>query len=204
MISSQDRSYYFGCSDTSMVVGNWTTKSFEKWWLEKLGIYRSTYTNDVLLAGTYYEHKILDKISELKGIEIEKDKQIIHDRLRANLDGNTEDHIYEVKTYNIQKDFKVSKQYWRQAQVEMYASDIHNLSIVSYALKPEDYNNYFNEIDESRINYHDVEYDENFINQEYKPKLLFLSYCLENGKFPRKEEYDEFKINRNDEGFQEY
>ena len=38
MIQSQDRSYYIGASDTSMVVGNWATKTFEKWWLEKLGL----------------------------------------------------------------------------------------------------------------------------------------------------------------------
>ena len=41
MIQSQDRSYYIGCSDTSMVVGNWKTKSFENWWLEKIGIYKN-------------------------------------------------------------------------------------------------------------------------------------------------------------------
>lgn len=81
---------------------------------------------------------------------MEKDKQIIIDRLRVNLDGNTNTCIYEVKTHKINKEFKVSKQYWRQAQVEMYASNIHKLYIVAYGLTENDYINYFNEIDKKR------------------------------------------------------
>ena len=150
MIQSQDRSYYIGCSDTSVVVGKWNTKTFEKWWLEKLGIYKNTIKTDAMLAGTNYEHKIL---KSLEIVDLEMDKQIILEelRLRANLDGNTNTCIYEVKTHNINKEFKVSKQYWRQAQVEMFASKIHNLKIVSYGLTENDYKNYFNNIDKKRI-----------------------------------------------------
>lgn len=183
MIASQDRSDYFGCSDTSMIVGNWTTKSFEKWWLEKLGFYKNEIKTDSMLAGTFYEHKILDalNISNLK-----KDAQIIIEKLklRANLDGNTDNCIYEVKTYNSQKEFKVSKQYWRQAQVEMFASEIYKLNIVAYALATEDYDNYFNNIDNSRISMYEVIYDNNFIHEEYLPKLKKLVDCLKRGEFP--------------------
>lgn len=181
MIQNQDRSYYIGCSDTSMVVGNWKTKTFEKWWLEKLGIYKNTIKTDAMQAGTNYEHKILDAL----GIDnLEKDKQIIIGRLRANLDGNTNTCIYEVKTHSINKEFKVSKQYWRQAQVEMYAAKIYKLFIVSYALRENDYINYFNKIDKNRINLTEVKYDEEFIKKEYIPKLEILSQCLERGEFP--------------------
>ena len=183
MIQSQNRSYYIGCSDTSTVVGNWKTKTFEKWWLEKLGLHRNTFKTDAMLAGTNYEHKILESL----GIDdLEMDKQIIIEklRLRANLDGNTNTCIYEVKTHNINKEFKVSKQYWRQAQVEMFASQIHNLQIVSYGLTENDYKNYFNKIDKDRINFTEVQYDKNFIENEYLPKLKILSECLRKGKFP--------------------
>ena len=148
LIQSQDRSYYIGASDTSMVVGNWKTKTFEKWWLEKLGLNKNNFSTEATKAGNNYEHKILESL-EVKDLEM--DKQIIIDRLRVNLDGNTSTCIYEVKTHKAEKDFKVSKQYWRQAQVEMYASDIHNLYIVAYSLQESDYNNYFNEIDKDRI-----------------------------------------------------
>ncbi len=181
MIQSQDRSYYIGASDTSIVVGNWRTKTFEKWWLEKLGLNKSNLSTEAMKAGNNYEHKILESL-KIEGLEM--DKQIIMDRLRVNLDGNTNTCIYEVKTHKKEKEFKVSKQYWRQAQVEMYASKIHNLYIVAYALQESDYSNYFNKIDNSRIEKIKIDYDEQFIQEEYLPKLKILSECLEKGVFP--------------------
>ena len=181
MIQSQDRSYYIGASDTSMVVGNWTTKTFENWWLEKLDLNKNSFSTEATKAGNNYEHKILDSL-EIETLH--KDKQIIIDRLRVNLDGNTDTCIYEVKTHKSEKEFKVSKQYWRQAQVEMYASKIHKLFIVAYALEEQDYNNYFNEIDKKRIQLIPIEYDEKFIESEYLPKLQILSKCLKKGVFP--------------------
>ena len=184
LIQSQDRSGYIGASDTSYVVGNWKTKSFEKWWLEKLGIAKNNFSNEAIKAGNNYEHKILEALN-IEGLQT--DKQIIEDRLRVNLDGNTETCIYEVKTHNADKEFKVSKQYWRQAQVEMYASNIKKLYIVAYSLIESDYKNYFNEIDTNRIQLIPVEYDEKFIKEEYLPRLQYLKVCLKEGKFPVKE-----------------
>lgn len=183
MIQSQDRSYYIGASDTSMVVGNWKTKTFEKWWLEKLGLNKNNIKTDAMITGTNYEHKIL----EILNIEnLEKDKQIIIEdlRLRVNLDGNTDTCIYEVKTHNIEKEFKVSKQYWRQAQVEMYASNIYELYIVAYGLESDDYTNYFNLVNKENIQKFKIDYDEKFIQEEYLPKLKILSECLKKGVFP--------------------
>lgn len=185
MIQSQNRSYYIGASDTSMVVGNWTTKTFEKWWLEKLGLNKNDIKTEAMQTGTNYEHKILESL-EIENLEM--DKQIIIDRLRVNLDGNTDTCIYEVKTHNIEKEFKVSKQYWRQAQVEMFASNIHKLYIVAYGLQENDYKNYFNEIDKERIKLLQVDYDEKFITEEYLPKLEILTRCLKEGVFPCKQQ----------------
>lgn len=181
MISSQDRSFYIGASDTSFVVGNWNTKTFENWWLEKLGLRRNDLKTEAMQAGNNYEHKILEA---LEVNDLEMDKQIIIDRLRVNLDGNTDTCIYEVKTHNMDKEFKVSKQYWRQAQVEMYASGIHKLYMVAYALEENDYKNFFNRIDKNRIKLIEVEYDEVFIVEEYLPRLEILTKCLKEGCFP--------------------
>ena len=183
MIQDQDRSYFIGASDTSYVVGNWETKSFEKWWLEKLGLHKNNFTNEAMMTGTNYEHKILDAL-EIEGLE--KDRQFRVGRLRVNLDGNTASCIYEVKTHKSDKKFKVSKQYWRQAQVEMYASGIHELYIVAYGLEENDYNNYFNDIDKERIELIKVDYNEDFIQNEYLPKLNYLTECLKRGVFPCK------------------
>ncbi len=181
MIQSQDRSNYIGASDTSMVVGNWKTKTFEKWWLEKLGLNKNNFSTEATKAGNNYEHKILETL-DIEDLEM--DKQIIIDRLRVNLDGNTDTCIYEVKTHKAEKEFKVSKQYWRQAQVEMYASNIKKLFIVAYGLKENDYTNYFNSIDKNRLEMIPIEYDEKFINEEYIPKLKILTKCLKEGVFP--------------------
>ncbi len=180
MISNKDRSGYIGASDTGYVMRSWNTKTFEKWWRIKQGFSESTITTDAMKAGTAYEHKILDAFG-VPGLE--KDKQIIKGRLRVNLDGNTPDKIYEVKTYNMAKKFKVTADYRRQVNVEMYASGIYSACIVAYALGAEDYRNYFREIDLSRLSIHEIIYDEVFINK-YLPRKDCLEQCLIRGIFP--------------------
>ena len=180
MIADKDRSGYIGASDTKYVVGNWKTKTFEKWWREKQGLYKSTLTNEAMQTGTAYEHKILDSLGIL---DLEKDKQIVIGRLRVNLDGNTERKIYEVKTYRFEKGFKVSKAYRDQVMVQMYASGIRSACIVAYGLVEEDYRNFYRDIDKSRLSYHEIEYDEEFIEM-YKIRLAYLEKCLEEGRFP--------------------
>jgi hypothetical protein len=182
MISNHDRSGYFGASDVQYVIGNWKTKTFEKWWLQKLGINRDHFENEFTKAGTNWEHRILDS---LHIPNLEKDKQIIIDRLRVNLDGNTNWKIYEVKTYKHGTLFKVSKAYWMQVQVQMFASGIRKACIVAYALKPEDYKNHNRVIDIGRISYHDIIYDRDFI-EKYKRRLAYLTACLKAGIKPEK------------------
>ena len=180
MIADKDRSGYIGASDTRFVMGNWNTKTFENWWREKQGIVRNNFTNEAIQTGSAYEHKILNSL----GIpDLEKDKQIIIDRLRVNFDGNTKNKIYEVKTYSAEKVFKVSKAYREQVNVEMYASGIHEACIVAYALVEDDYKNFFRDIDQDRISFHEIIYDEEFI-QRYEKRLMYLSKCLIDGRFP--------------------
>lgn len=184
MISDKDRSGYFGASDTSYIIGNWKTKTFTNWWLVKLGLAQNNFTNESMLAGTNYEHKILDSLN-IEGLE--KDKQIIIGKLRVNLDGNSSDTIYEVKTYNSKKVFKVSKAYYTQVQVQMYATGFRKAFIVAYGLDEKDYRNYFNDIEQFRLSFHKIEYDEQFINNQYLPRLNYLSECLNKGVFPSEE-----------------
>ena len=181
MISDKDRSGYIGASDTAFVMRNWNTKTFENWWRVKQGIAVNNLSTDAMMAGTAYEHKILDALN-IPGME--KDKQIIKGRLRVNLDGNTSSKIYEVKTHKADKPFKVSTGYRMQVNVEMYASGIRDAYIVAYALDEKDYCNYFREIDSERLSFHPILYDQEFI-EEYEKRLLYLSMCLENGVFPQ-------------------
>lgn len=119
MIKDQDRSGWFGASDTAQIMRSWDTESFRRWWAVKLGIRQETFTSPAMRAGTAYEHRILDAL----GI-IERDRQIRIPslRLRVNLDGETPATICEVKTHKGDKPFAVSKAYRQQCQVEMFAS----------------------------------------------------------------------------------
>lgn len=183
MIESKDRSGYFGASDTDKIVGNYNTKTFEKWWMQKIGINRDHFDNKYTLAGTHFEHRILESL----GIPMELDKQIIIEdlKLRVNLDGNTEDTIYECKTYKHENGFKMPKKYIQQVQVQMFASGLRKAKIVVYGLVEEDYDNFFRPIDPKRRDEVVIAYDERWINEVFLPRLRYLAKCLEEGRFPQ-------------------
>ena len=184
MIADHDRSGYIGASDTAYVIGNWRTKTWEKWWLQKLGINRNHFENEYTKAGTNWEHKILDALNLP---DLEKDKQIIIEdlKLRINLDGNQPHRIKEVKTYQAIKGWgKTPKKYIDQVQVQMFGSKIFYADIVTYGLVPEDYQNYLRPIDLGRLKEIPVDYNPQWITQTYMPKLLILADCLRRGVFP--------------------
>ena len=175
-----------GASDTATIMGSWETATFAKWWNIKLGISESDFSNQYTAAGTAYEHRILDFLGIRK-----RDRQIRITKwnrhrifLRVNLDGE-DDIIHEVKTHKSEK-FTVTKAYWQQAQVEMFAAG-KSLVIESYRLFPEDYENFFNPIDSNRLGRHSVAYDIHWVHNEYMPRLIYLSKCLKEGRFPCKE-----------------
>ena len=182
MIASKDRSGYFGASDIDKIVGNWKTKTWEKWWMQKLGINNDHFDNKYTLAGTHYEHKILESL----GIPLELDKQIIIEdlRLRVNLDGCTDDCIYECKTFINDKGFKLSKKYKEQVQVQMFATGIRQAKIIAYGLEEGDYDNFFHPIDEGRRHEFIVEYNKLWIDTVFLPRLKVLAEYLKRGVFP--------------------
>lgn len=191
MIASKDRSGWFGASDVNYIIGNWETKFFANWWLEKSAFASNDFTNEAMLAGTYYEHKILDFIKSP-----EKDKQIKIPALllRVNLDGNSDDTIFEVKTYRWEKGFKLPIRYKRQVWVQLYASGLKKAFVVAYGLTDKDYKSFFNDIDSNRLSFYEIEPNEKFINEEFLPKLKYLVCCLNKGVFPRKEQFEKWMI----------
>lgn len=192
MITNHDRSGFIGASDVKYVMGPWKGKTFDKWWREKLGMYKARFESDAMKAGTNWEHKILDSLGYT---DMEKDKQILIPelRLRVNLDGNTPGRIYECKTYRADaatgaaKDFRngiCPKGYWMQVQVQMYAAKIYGADIVAYGLVHEDYNNYLRAVDPGRRKLIPVAYDPNWIENEYLPRHRKLCEALVRGVFP--------------------
>lgn len=125
------------------------------------------------------EHRILAAM----GIS-RRDRQIKRRRLRlrVNLDGETREEIHEVKTYGGDQ-FRVSRAYWMQAQIEMFAAG-KPLVIDAYRLEPEDYRNWFRPIDPTRLSAHPVAYDRAWVDTEYLPRLEILAEALRKGVFP--------------------
>lgn len=179
MIRDRDRSGWVGASDTAAVMGRWDTESFRRWWLVKLGLRRENYASLAMQTGTALEHRILDAL----GIR-RRDRQIKRRglRLRVNLDGETRDEIHEVKTFGGAA-FRVSRAYWMQAQVEMFAAG-KPLVIDAYRLEPEDYRNWFRPIDPARLSVHPVGYDRAWVETAYLPRLRVLARALRERGWP--------------------
>lgn len=180
MIHDHDRSGWFGASDTAAIMGNWGTKTFQKFWLQKLGVNRDHFTTLEMETGTAYEHRILEYIGVRKMDRQIKKRKL---RLRVNLDGENASEIFEVKTHKSEM-FKLPRAYWMQAQVEMFATK-KKLQIVAYRLEPEDYRNWFREIDPDRLSFHPIEYDAKWIETAYLPRLRVLAMCLRKGVMPK-------------------
>ena len=191
MIAEQDRSGWFGASDTKYIMAkSWQTKTFKNWWMSKLGINTSHFTSVAMNAGTYYEHAILDVIGSPR-----KDHQIIIPKfkLRVNLDGDGVGRIDEVKTYNYEKGFKVKKDYWEQVQVQMFAKlweegKTPTAKVWAYGLLPEDYKNFFNTIDQERLKDYPIKIDNLFI-ERYLHRTLYLADCMEKGVMPDEKDF---------------
>ena len=183
MIADYNRSGYIGASDVQYVIGNWKTKTWEKWWLQKLGIKNDHFDNKYTIAGTNWEHRILES---LKLPDLEMDKQIIIEdlRLRVNLDGNTPFRIKEVKTYQWDKGFRVPPKYRNQVQVQMFSSGIFWADVVAYGLEEADYDNFLRAVDPERLREIPVDYDQKWIDTVYLPKLRILADCMKRGVFP--------------------
>ena len=130
MLKNHDRSKYFGASEVSKIMGNWDTKTFMELYLVKLGVAENNFTNTYLMAGNAYERKIAESL----GLKMKFDRciKLRKLRLRVNLDAETKDCIYEIKTHKAtDKEWKPSTAYWQQCQVQMFATGKHKCKLVA-------------------------------------------------------------------------
>ena len=183
MIADHDRSGWIGASDVQYVIGNWKTKTWEKWWMQKLGINTDHFDNRYTVAGTNWEHRILESL-HIPNLEMDRQFIIEDLRLRVNLDGNTPTRNKEVKTYQWAKGWKTPAKYINQTQVQMFGSKIFGTDIVAYGLEEADYDNFLREIDPRRLQEIPVEYNPRWVETVFLPPLMILSDCLKRGVFP--------------------
>ena len=53
------------------------------------------------------------------------------------------------------------------------------------------YENFFLDVDKSKIEVFNIEYDEQWIKKEYLPRLVYLAECLKKRKTPNMKEFKE-------------
>lgn len=182
MIHDYDRSGYIGASDVRYVMGCWQGKTFENWWREKLGLCRSGFGNRYTRAGNAWEHRILHSLG-IPGLEL--DRQFLRQELllRVNLDGNTRDCIYEVKTYRRKNGFHPAPWHRWQLQVQMFCSGIPRGELVYYGLGEGDYSQ-VGPVDGRWLQRIPVAYDRAWVEQQYLPRHMQLARYLKNREFP--------------------
>lgn len=119
MIHNYDRAHWFGASDSRYIMGmSKTSKTWTDWWDVKCGKADQNFHGNIYTrAGNTFEHSILKAWNP--GITFDRQIIVPNLRLRVNIDGNTSDEIFEVKTYQIDKTFKITDAYYYQAQVQM-------------------------------------------------------------------------------------
>lgn len=189
MIKNKNRAGWFGASDTAKIMGNWNTKTFAKWWCEKLGFIKNEFQTKYTLAGTYYEHKIAQSVSEIIGKKLTLDRQVKFRKLklRINLDCEDKFEIHEIKTFKEQEEeWKCPKNYIMQVRVQMFFCKKRG-NIWAYPLKEENYINYFLPINKLKLIKIEIKQDEDFI-KEYLKRLKYLANCLKENKYPKIEE----------------
>ena len=155
----------------------------------KLGVTENNFTNTYLMAGNAYERKIAESL----GLKMKYDRcvKLPKLRLRVNLDAETKDCIYEIKTHKAtEKQWEVPKNYWQQCQVQMFATGKHKCRLVAYPMEEENYDNFFLEVDKDKVEVFEIAYDEHWIQNEYLPRLVYLAECLKKRKTPNKEEFE--------------
>lgn len=186
MIQSKNRRYYIGASDTYYVMGNWKTKTWKEWYLEKLGLRQSEISTKAMKVGNAYEHKIIDYTCPGAA----KDEQIIIEELglRVNYDAIDGERIIEIKTYS-SEEFKLSNRYQLQAQAEIYAAKRSGritspeFFIVAYRVTEDEYADYFRDIDPLRLQWIPIAEDKSFAAQ-YENKLKALNEAIKAGRMP--------------------
>lgn len=185
MITDLKRDYFFGASDTYTIMMSFDTKTFQKWWQIKIGAEEAFTDNIYTRAGNLYEQPILDSLLVPYRNEVFQVGQI-----KVNLDGRTDESVVEVKTHK--NAFKLTKAYWMQCQVEMFASVNSKATLIAYQMTDEDYEaaeeGLICEIDLDRIEIFTIDYDEEFINR-YLERVNYLTKCFREEVIPSESDF---------------
>jgi len=187
MITNQDRSKWFGASDTAIIMRGWDTETFRAWWFTKCGYAVPQYSSWSMDVGNIMEIPIIRAIEKAEGRKISIGKRPVYRRrlrLRVNYDGLTKQSVVEIKT--TKDGFKKPPlHYWQQAQALMYALERPLCELYAYRLQEEDYAApYFPAIEPDRLERLEIPLDQGWIEEKYLPRLRHLAQCLRRRTIP--------------------
>lgn len=188
----KSRAFWFGASDTKFIMSNWNTSTFLEWWQTKIGVKSNNFKNIYTISGTYKEHSLANHYAETYNTKVVLDRQVKlrKYRLRVNLDCETKNKIVEIKTHKYnEKGWKMPKEYEWQVWVQMFATKKKSACIYAYAMKDEDYDNFWLPIEPERITEVEIEYNQEWVENQYLPRLVYLCKCLKKKKTPKIADY---------------
>lgn len=172
------------------MMGRFDTRSFSDFWALKCGYDVPGYHSVYMDAGNAYEIPVIREVERVTGRRIRPGRRALYTprlRLRVNYDGLTRDRLIEIKT--AKRAFsRVPRGYWMQCQVLMYRTGRRVCELWLYVMKPEDYSMlWFPGIDPERLRRYEIEYDRDWIESRYLPRLRYLAHCLRWGTWPKGE-----------------
>lgn len=186
MITNTDRSGWFGASDTHILMGNWETETFKKFWLVKLGVIQDNFSNRYTEAGNLLEIPIIRAIERSEGRKIKLGRRPVYRKdilLRANYDGLC-DTVVEIKTSK--NGFRdVPKSYWMQCQALLLATKRKEAELYMYKMEEIDYIcPWYADIDVRRLKKFSIPLDVKWIEEIYFPRMRYLAHCLRERRYP--------------------
>ncbi len=186
--TTNDRHKFIGGSEANMIYLNYKSKTFVKWWSEKLaGVPSEPYNNLSMSVGTILEHDVVDLYESVHGVKGIRDKQEIKGIARANTDyiisGKVSDVKVTTKAFEWYLKDKVPLNYKRQLIHYLHVFDYDQASIIAYQVDDGVMENPFGELSQGRLYEIEVPISAKEI-EEHKKKLEYLSFCKEMNIFP--------------------
>lgn len=187
--TTTDRHLYIGGSEANNIYANYNTKTFKKWWSQKLsGFYDESYRNLAMDVGTILEHDIVDLYEAIYQVKGVRDKSKTKGIARANTDYIQGDAVKDVKATT--KAFEwylkdtVPINYRRQLLHYCYVFDLDQASIIAYQVDDDVLDDPFAELVPAKLYEIDVPIEQVQLI-EHQQKLEYLAFCKDMNIFPK-------------------
>ena len=185
---TKNRGLYIGGSEANMIYMGYHTKTFKKWWTQKLlGVHLPSHSNRNMSVGTILEHEILDLYEFINQVKGERGLSKIKGIARGNTDYIIDGKVVDVKATKSAYDWFLSGTvpiaYRRQLIHYCYVFGLSKASILAYQVDDDLLVNPFQELDEKKLFEIEVEITSDKL-KEHERRLNILEECRDKNEFP--------------------